>query len=36
VRRLASVLIAIDITLADLFWAMANEDAFARLIKKTL
>ena len=37
VRWLASVLIAIDITLAGLLWAMApNEDVLARLIKKTL
>jgi type IV secretion system protein TrbL len=37
VRWLAGVLIAIDITLAGLFWAMApNEDVLARLIKKTL
>ena len=37
VRWLAGVLIAIDITLAGLFWAMApDEDVFARLIKKTL
>src|SRR6202789_2673263 len=37
VRWLASVLIAVDITLAGLFWAMApDEDLLARLIKKTL
>src|SRR6202034_1326374 len=37
VRWLAGVLIAIDITLAGLFWAMApEEDVLARLIKKTL
>jgi type IV secretion system protein TrbL len=37
VRWLAGVLIAIDITLAGLFWAMAtDEDVLARLIKKTL
>src|SRR5271166_1900631 len=37
VRWLASVLIAIDITLAGLSWAMApDEDVIARLIKKTL
>jgi type IV secretion system protein TrbL len=37
VRWLAGVLIAIDITLAGLFWAMApDEDVIARLIKKTL
>src|ERR1700677_3526379 len=37
VRWLAGVLIAIDITLAGLFWAMApDEDILARLIKKTL
>lgn len=37
VRWLAGVLIAIDITLAGLFWAMApEEDVIARLIKKTL
>ena len=37
VRWLAGVLIAIDITLAGVFWAMApDEDVLARLIKKTL
>ncbi len=37
VRWLAGVLIAIDITLSGLFWAMApDEDVLARLIKKTL
>ncbi len=37
VRWLASILIAIDITLAGLFWAMApDEDVLAHLIKKTL
>jgi type IV secretion system protein TrbL len=37
VRWLAGVLIAIDITLAGLFWAMEpDEDVVARLIKKTL
>jgi type IV secretion system protein TrbL len=37
VYSLASILIAIDITLAGLFWAMApGEDVLARLIKKTL
>jgi type IV secretion system protein TrbL len=37
VRWLASVLIAVDITLAGLFWAMApDEDVLARLIRKTL
>jgi type IV secretion system protein TrbL len=37
VRWLASVLIAIDITMAGLFWAMApDEDVLARLIRKTL
>ena len=37
VRWLAGVLIAIDITMAGLFWAMApDEDVLARLIKKTL
>ena len=37
VRWLATVLIAVDITLAGLFWAMApDEDVLARLIKKTL
>jgi type IV secretion system protein TrbL len=37
VRGMAGVLIAIDITLAGLFWAMApSEDVLARLIKKTL
>jgi type IV secretion system protein TrbL len=37
VQWLAGVLIAIDITLAGLFWAMApDEDVIARLIRKTL
>jgi type IV secretion system protein TrbL len=37
VRWLAGVLIAIDITLAGLFWALApDEDVLARLIRKTL
>jgi type IV secretion system protein TrbL len=37
VRWLAGILIALDITLAGLFWAMApDEDVLARLIKKTL
>ena len=37
VSWLAATLIAIDITLAGLFWAMApDEDILARLIKKTL
>jgi type IV secretion system protein TrbL len=37
VRWLASVLIAIDITMAGLLWAMApDEDVLARLIRKTL
>ena len=37
VRWIAGVLIAIDITLAGIFWAMApDEDVIARLIKKTL
>jgi len=37
VRWLAATLIAIDITLAGLFWVMApDEDVLARLIKKTL
>jgi type IV secretion system protein TrbL len=37
VRWLAGGLIAVDITLAGLFWAMApDEDVLARLIKKTL
>jgi type IV secretion system protein TrbL len=37
VRWLASVLIAIDVTLAGLLWAMApDEDVLARLIRKTL
>ena len=37
VHWLAGVLIAIDITLAGLFWAMApEEDVIARLIRKTL
>ena len=37
VRWMAGILIAIDITLAGIFWAMApDEDILARLIKKTL
>ena len=37
VRWLAGTLIAIDITLAGLFWVMApDEDVLARLIRKTL
>ncbi|HEX4077429.1 MAG TPA: P-type conjugative transfer protein TrbL [Rhizomicrobium sp.] len=37
VRWLAGVLIAIDITLAGLFWAMVpDEDVLVRLIRKTL
>src|SRR5713101_9325505 len=37
VRWLAGILIAVDITLAGLFWALApDDDAVARLIKKTL
>ena len=37
VRWLAGVLIALDITLAGIFWAMApDDDVIARLIKKTL
>jgi type IV secretion system protein TrbL len=37
VHWLAGILIAIDITLAALFWAMApDEDVIARLIRKTL
>jgi type IV secretion system protein TrbL len=37
VQWLAGVLIAIDITLAGLFWAMSpDEDVIARLIRKTL
>jgi type IV secretion system protein TrbL len=37
VRWMAGVLIAIDITLAGVFWALApDEDVIARLIKKTL
>jgi type IV secretion system protein TrbL len=37
VRWLAGVLIAIDITLAGLFWVLApDEDVIARLIRKTL
>ena len=37
VRWMAGVLIALDITLAGLFWALApDEDVIARLIKKTL
>ena len=37
VRFLSQTLIALDITLAGLFWALAgDEDIIARLIKKTL
>jgi type IV secretion system protein TrbL len=37
VKYLSSTLVAIDITLAGLFWALAgDEDVIARLIKKTL
>jgi type IV secretion system protein TrbL len=37
VQWLAGVLIAIDITLAGLFWALApDEDVIARLVRKTL
>jgi type IV secretion system protein TrbL len=37
VRWLASVLIAIDVTMAGLFWAFSSdEEVLARLIKKTL
>ncbi len=36
VAYLTAVLIAIDITLAGLFWAMDGEEVIARLIKKTL
>ena len=37
VMYLSSTLIAIDITLAGLFWAWGeNEDVMARLIRKTL
>src|SRR5580693_3660360 len=37
VHWLAGILIAIDITLAGLFWAMApDEDVIARLVRKTL
>src|SRR6266566_8215184 len=37
VRWLAGVLIAIDITLAGLFWTMEpDEDVIARLVRKTL
>ena len=37
VRWLAATLIALDVTLAGLFWALApDEDVLARLIKKTL
>ena len=37
VKWLAGVLIAIDLVLAALFWAMApDEDVIARLVKKTL
>jgi type IV secretion system protein TrbL len=37
VRWLASVLIAIDITLAGLFWALSpDEDIIIRLVRKTL
>ena len=36
VAYLSSTLVAIDITLAGLFWAMAGEDVMPRLIKKVL
>jgi type IV secretion system protein TrbL len=36
VAFLATTLVAIDITLAALFWAWGNEDILAHLIKKTL
>jgi type IV secretion system protein TrbL len=37
VEFLSSTLVAIDITLAGLFWALASdEDVIARLIRKTL
>ena len=37
VAFLSSTLVAIDITLAGLFWALASdEDIIARLIRKTL
>jgi type IV secretion system protein TrbL len=37
VRWLASVLIAVDVTLAGLFWVLApEEDVIARLVRKTL
>jgi type IV secretion system protein TrbL len=37
VRWLAGTLIALDITLAGIFWALApDEDVIARLVKKTL
>lgn len=36
VAFLTSTLVAIDITLAGLFWAFGNDDVIARLIKKVL
>src|SRR5580698_1113939 len=36
VRFLTATLVAIDITLAGLFWALGGEDVIAKLIKKTL
>ncbi|NGY05907.1 P-type conjugative transfer protein TrbL [Solimonas terrae] len=36
VAFLTATLVAIDMTLAGLFWAMGGEDVIARLIKKTL
>src|SRR6202789_956907 len=36
VAFLTGALVAIDMTLAGLFWAMGSEDVIAKLIKKTL
>jgi type IV secretion system protein TrbL len=36
VAFLTSALVAIDITLAGLFWALGNDDVIARLVKKVL
>ena len=36
VAFLTATLVVIDMTLAGLFWAMGNEEAIAKLIKKTL
>jgi type IV secretion system protein TrbL len=36
VAFLTGALVAIDMTLAGLFWAMGGEEVIAKLIKKTL